>query len=89
VTGASVVPERENRLSALELRLLTAIRRDDAPPSAQARLAEGVGGDKGDVSRALRELSYRGLIVPASRPEGAAANSKWWLSAGDAAEGDE
>jgi hypothetical protein len=89
VIGAAVAPERENRLSALEVQLLTAIRSNDRSPTAQARLPQDLRKDKGEVSRALRVLSDRGLILQTSRPEGAVANSKWWLAAGHPEGGDE
>jgi DNA-binding MarR family transcriptional regulator len=64
--GAILRYKRVAGLSSVEFGLVASLGR--RPPMSVARLAEAVGMDKGQISRALSELVSRKLVVRAVNP---------------------
>ena len=65
--GAILRYKRLAGLSSVEFGLVASLGR--RPPMSVARLAEAVGQDKGQISRALAELVARKLIAKAANPK--------------------
>src|SRR5882672_6513642 len=65
--GAILRYKRMAGLSSVEFGLVASLGR--RPPMSVARLAEAVGMDKGQISRALAELVSRKLIVKSANPK--------------------
>jgi DNA-binding MarR family transcriptional regulator len=65
--GAILRYKRLAGLSSVEFGLVASLGR--RPPMSVARLAEAVGQDKGQISRALAELVARKLIVKSANPK--------------------
>ncbi len=65
--GAILRYKRLAGLSSVEFGLVASLGR--RPPMSVARLAEAVGQDKGQISRALAELVSRKLIAKAANPK--------------------
>jgi DNA-binding MarR family transcriptional regulator len=65
--GAILRYKRLAGLSSVEFGLVAALGR--RPPMSVARLAEAVGQDKGQISRALAELVSRKLIAKSANPK--------------------
>ncbi|MFT4121339.1 MarR family winged helix-turn-helix transcriptional regulator [Bradyrhizobium sp.] len=64
--GAMLRYKRLAGLSSVEFGLVASLGR--RPPMSVARLAEAVGQDKGQISRALADLVSRKLIAKAANP---------------------
>ncbi|MES5483384.1 MarR family transcriptional regulator [Bradyrhizobium sp. INPA03-11B] len=64
--GALLRYKRLTGLSSVEFGLVASLGR--RPPMSVVRLAEGVGMDKGQISRALAELVARKLVAKAANP---------------------
>ena len=64
--GAILRYKRLAGLSSVEFGLVASLGRH--PPMSAARLAEAVGMDKGQISRALAELVSRKLVAKADNP---------------------
>lgn len=64
--GAILRYKRVAGLSSVEFGLVASLGRH--PPMSVARLAEAVGMDKGQISRALAELVSRKLVAKADNP---------------------
>src|ERR1700754_2980876 len=64
--GATLRYKRLAGLSSVEFGLVASLGR--RPPMSVARLAEAVGQDKGQISRALAELVSRKLVAKADNP---------------------
>ena len=65
--GAILRYKRLAGLSSVEFGLVASLGR--RPPMSVARLAEAVGQDKGQISRALAELVSRKLIAKSANPK--------------------
>ena len=65
--GAILRYKRLTGLSSVEFGLVASLGR--RPPMSVARLAEAVGMDKGQISRALAELVSRKLVARATNPK--------------------
>jgi DNA-binding MarR family transcriptional regulator len=65
--GAILRYKRLAGLSSVEFGLVASLGRH--PPMSVARLAEAVGMDKGQISRALAELVSRKLVAKADNPK--------------------
>lgn len=65
--GAILRYKRLAGLNSVEFGLVASLGR--RPPMSVARLAEAVGQDKGQISRALAELVSRKLIVKSANPK--------------------
>jgi DNA-binding MarR family transcriptional regulator len=65
--GAILRYKRLAGLSSVEFGLVASLGRH--PPMSVARLAEAVGMDKGQISRALAELVARRLVAKADNPK--------------------
>ncbi|EJN12894.1 transcriptional regulator [Bradyrhizobium sp. YR681] len=65
--GAILRYKRIAGLSSVEFGLVASLGR--RPPMSVARLAEAVGQDKGQISRALAELVSRKLIAKSANPK--------------------
>ncbi|AWL95826.1 MULTISPECIES: MarR family winged helix-turn-helix transcriptional regulator [Bradyrhizobium] len=65
--GAILRYKRLTGLSSVEFGLVASLGR--RPPMSVARLAEAVGQDKGQISRALANLLSRKLIVKSANPK--------------------
>jgi DNA-binding MarR family transcriptional regulator len=65
--GAILRYKRLAGLSSVEFGLVASLGR--RPPMSVARLAEAVGMDKGQISRALAELVSRKLVAKADNPK--------------------
>src|SRR6476469_2851829 len=65
--GAILRYKRLTGLSSVEFGLVASLGR--RPPMSVARLAEAVGQDKGQISRALAELVSRKLIAKSANPK--------------------
>lgn len=65
--GAILRYKRLAGLSSVEFGLVASLGR--RPPMSVARLAESVGQDKGQISRALAELVSRKLIAKSANPK--------------------
>ena len=65
--GAILRYKRLTGLSSVEFGLVASLGR--RPPMSVARLAEAVGQDKGQISRALTELVSRKLIAKSANPK--------------------
>jgi DNA-binding MarR family transcriptional regulator len=65
--GAMLRYKRLAGLSSVEFGLVASLGR--RPPMSVARLAEAVGQDKGQISRALAELVSRKLIAKSANPK--------------------
>src|ERR1700710_1348252 len=65
--GAILRYKRLAGLSSVEFGLVASLGR--RPPMSVARLAEAVGMDKGQISRALAELVSRKLVAKADNPQ--------------------
>jgi DNA-binding MarR family transcriptional regulator len=65
--GAILRYKRLAGLSSVEFGLVASLGRQ--PPMSVARLAEAVGMDKGQISRALAELVARKLVAKADNPK--------------------
>src|SRR5437660_102938 len=65
--GAILRYKRLAGLSSVEFGLVASLGRH--PPMSVARLAEAVGMDKGQISRALAELVSRKLIAKSANPK--------------------
>ena len=65
--GAILRYKRLAGLSSVEFGLVASLGR--RPPMSVARLAEAVGQDKGQISRALAELVARKLIAKSANPK--------------------
>ncbi|MDH2381717.1 MarR family transcriptional regulator [Bradyrhizobium sp. CER78] len=64
--GALLRYKRLTGLSSVEFGLVASLGR--RPPMSMVRLAEAVGMDKGQISRALAELVARKLVAKAANP---------------------
>ena len=64
--GAMLRYKRQTGLSSVEFGLVASLGR--RPPMSVVRLAEAVGMDKGQISRALAELVARKLVAKAVNP---------------------
>jgi DNA-binding MarR family transcriptional regulator len=64
--GAILRYKRLTGLSSVEFGLVASLGR--RPPMSVARLAEAIGMDKGQISRALAELVSRKLVARAANP---------------------
>src|SRR6201987_4603132 len=64
--GAMLRYKRLTGLSSVEFGLVASLGR--RPPMSVARLAEAIGMDKGQISRALAELVSRKLVARAANP---------------------
>ena len=90
--GAILRYKRLAGLSSVEFGLVASLGR--RPPMSVVRLAEAVGMDKGQISRALAELVSRKLVARAVNPRdnrevlvcltraGLAAHERLWRGAG-------